>query len=77
MKDKSRTFFCSHTYSLPFFLKKKRKVFISKEICTECLKKSNKIVRPTNLNDYVYNNKSETEEKSIILAEKSLKGLND
>jgi len=34
---------------LPFFLK----VFISKEICTECLKKSNEIVRTASLNDSV------------------------
>ena len=40
----------------------KERVFISKEICTECLKKCNEIVRTTSFNEYVYNNKSKIEE---------------
>jgi spore germination protein GerM len=40
---------------------KKGTVFISKEICTKCLKRSNEGVRTTNFNDYIYGNKSEIE----------------
>jgi hypothetical protein len=43
--------------SVPSVLCSFLKRFISKKICTTCLRKSNRIVLTTNLNNYLYFNK--------------------